>query len=448
MRTTFSRLSSPQFLLLLLSLGACKWTEFDDLRDEAWVQATEKPSGSKASNWGVAIVRGKATSSAGGRLAIFGTASSRLDELQYDEKGGVKRLPEQNLGNIGIGNLSVEPIVLGDPNGDDFALVTQGSANQVVVAAGGDSALLQFIINGATSADAAAYVRAPAIDSIELHGARTTGIQKSQPIIAGGSTLFGTFFVNPDAPAAFLQPKCELTNAGTPVNIRGLGAVPAGDGTDDLAVWTDAGDMFVLDGHIFNGNRSGADAATAVCANGVVDLDPLALSPAVIKTAAPVGITPEAGTASQIIRIDDRFALLQGHTNGASLIAVWDFKDPADPTAGKVVGTKVEEAGVRSIDLFNEDGTLHVIAGYPSAIVDGVTSGKVLVYPMDTTAGINVAPIETFTDSQPEDGQAFGRTVAAIQYNGLPVISVGGNNEVYTFFRTPTLYSADRRQGR
>ena len=44
------------------SLGACKWTEFDDLRDEAWVHATEKPDGSKSSNWGVAIVRGKATS--------------------------------------------------------------------------------------------------------------------------------------------------------------------------------------------------------------------------------------------------------------------------------------------------------------------------------------------------------------------------------------------------
>ena len=448
MRTKFFRLASSPHFLVLLSLGACKWTEFDDLRDEAWVQATQKADGSKASNWGVSIVRGKATSSAGGRLAIFGTASSRLDELQYDEKGNTKRLPEQNLGNIGIGNLSVEPIVLGDPNGDDFALITQGSAQQVVVAAGGDSNLLQFIVNGANSADAAAYVRAPAIDSIEAHGARTTGIQPSQPIIAAGDTLFGTFFENPDSPAAFLQPKCALTNAGTPIGIRGLGAVPAGDGTDDLAVWTDSGDMVVLDGHLFNGNRSGADAATAVCANGLVDIDPVAASPAVIRTAAPVGITPEAGLLSQIIRIDDRFALLQGHTNAGSLIAVWDFKDPADPTAGKVVGSKVEEAGVRSVDLFDDNGTLHVIAGYPSAIVDGIASGKVLVYPADTTAGINVAPVETFTDSQPEDGQAFGRTVAAIQYNGLPVISVGGNNEVYTFFRTPTLYSSDRRQGR
>lgn len=431
-------------LLLLLSLGACKWTEFDDLRDEAWVQATEKPDGSKASNWGVALVRGKATSASGGRLAVFGTASSRLDELEYDEKGGVKRLPEQNLGLIGIANLAVEPIVLGDPNGEDFALITQGNSSQVVVAAGGDANLLQFIINGAASADAAAYVRAPEIDSDELHGARTPS-GKSQPIIASNNTLFGTFFANPNPDTTFIQPKCALLNGANPVGVRGLGSVPAADGTDDIAVWTDTGDMVVLDGHIFNGERSGSVPASSVCAAGTLDI---AGTTGVIKSIAPVGFIPEAGLATQIIRIDDRFSLLQGHTNGTSFLAVWDFGDAAALTAGAVVGTKVEEGGLRSADVFNDNGTLHVAAGYPTAIVDGVNSGKVLVYPMDTTAGINGAPVETFTDSQPEDGQAFGRAVAVIQFNGLPVISVGGNNEVYTFFRTPTLYNTDRRSGR
>jgi hypothetical protein len=430
--------------LPLVSLGACKWTEFDDLRDEAWVRATSKPDGSKSSNWGVAIVRGKATSESGGRLAVFGTASSRLNEIQYDDKGGAKQLAEQNLGNIGIANLAVEPIVLADPNTDDFALITQGSSSQVVVAAGGDSNLLQFIINGATSVEAATYLRAPAIDSDEAHGARTM-IQASQPIISAGNTLFGTYFVNPDAPGAFIQPKCALTDsvAGTNVEIRALGAVPAGDGSDDLAVWTSTGDMIILDGHVFNGERAGT--ATPLCPGGTLDV---ATSTAVIKPAAPVGFTPDVTSFSQIIAIDDRFALLQGHTNSASLLAVWDFKDPASGNAGVIVGSKVEEAGVRSAALFNDGGVFHVVAGYPSAIVDGVASGKVLVYPMDTTAGINGGADETFTDSQPEDGQAFGRSVTTIEFNGSPVISVAGNNEVFTYFRTPTLYSTDRRTGR
>ncbi|MBA2544674.1 MAG: hypothetical protein H0V17_33835, partial [Deltaproteobacteria bacterium] len=186
-------------LLLAPLAGACKWTEFDDLRDEAWVQATTKPDGSKANNWGVAIVRGKATSAAGGKLAIFGSASARLDEITFDEQGVPKRTPgDQNLGNIGIATLSLEPIVLADPTSDDFALVTQGSAQQVVVAAGNDNNLLQFIVNGATQVDAAAYVRAPTIESDTARAGRTA--QAAQPVIASGNTLFGTFFTPPEIP--------------------------------------------------------------------------------------------------------------------------------------------------------------------------------------------------------------------------------------------------------
>ncbi len=426
-------------VLLPLAVGACKWTEFDDLKDEAWVNATTTPDGSKATNWGVAIVRGKATSDTGGRLAVFGSAASRLNEIAYDATGNAKQLPEQNLGNIGIGNLSIEPIVIADPNGEDFALVTQGSAQQVVVAAGGDSNLLQFIINGANAADAATYLRAPAIDETAPHGARTM-IQTSQPIIAANNTLFGTFFVNPNAPAAFLQPKCALLDGTTPIAIRGLGAVPAGDGTDDLAVWTANGNMLILDGQVFNGELG----TGTLCPNSMLDIS---TSTAVIKSSAVVGFTPDLGSLSQIIAIDDRFALLQGHTASDGFLALWDFQGDT-VTAGNVVGAKVEEAGVRSADLFVEGTDLHVVAGYPNAIIDGVSAGKVQVYSVSTTSGFNGAVTELFTDSQPEDGQAFGRSVAVIQYNGKPVISVAGNNEVYTFFRTPTLYNTDRRQGR
>lgn len=430
--------------LPLLSLGACKWTEFDDLRDEAWVSAISKPDGSKASNWGVAVVRGKATSPDGGRLAVFGSASSRLNEIQFNAAGDPKQLPEQNLGNIGIGNLSVEPIVLGDPNSEDFALVTQGSAQQVVVAAGGDSNLLQFIINGATSVDAAVYLRAPEIDVDEAHGARTM-IQPSQPILAANDTLFGTFFANPDTPAAFIQPKCQLLDGTTPIGIRGLGAVPAGDGSDDLAVWTSNGNMLLLDGHVFNGDRSPL-GGVSLCPGGVLDIS---VSAAVLKTSAVVGFTPDLGSLTQIIPIDDRFALLQGHTTSTSFLAVWDFQgDTVGTTAGVVVGAKVEEPGLRSADLFVEGTGLHVVAGFPGAITDGVSAGKVQVYPVSTATGFTGVVTELFTDSQAEDGQAFGRSVAVIEYNGSPVISVAGNNEVYTFFRTPTLYNTDRRQGR
>ena len=312
-----------------------------------------------------------------------------------------------------------------------------------MVAAGGDSNLLQFIINGANAVDAAAYVRAPVIGSPDAHGARTA--QPSQPIVAADNTLFGTFFVNPDAPSAFLQPRCVLLDGTTPIGIRGLGAVPAGDGTDDLAVWTSNGNLLILDGHVFNGERSGA-VGSELCPGSMLDIS---TSTAVLRSSAPVGFTPDQGSPSQIIRIDDRFALLQGHTTSTSFLAVWDFEgDTVGTTAGLVVGAKVEEPGLRSADLFVDGTDLHVVAGFPNAIIDGIGAGKVQVYPMSTTTGFTGEVTELFTDSQAEDGQAFGRSVAVIEYNGSPIISVAGNNEVYTFFRTPTLYNTDRRQGR
>jgi hypothetical protein len=449
-----------QLSLCLLPLaGACKWTEFDDLRDEAWVHATSKPDGSKSNNWGVAIVRGKATSDAGGRLAVFGSAQSRLNEISFDANGVAKQLDEQNLGNIGIANLSIEPIVIADPSGDDFALVTQGSAQQVVVAAGGDSNLIQFIINGATQVDAAAYVRAPAIDSPVARAGRTA--QAAQPVIGSGNTLFGTFFTPPESP--FNQVRCTITNGADPINIRGLAAVPSPETpalnstpTDDIAIWASDGNMYVLDGHLFNGARSGDPLApgTELCPAGVLDI---AVGTAtVIKSAAviaPTGVTagfiPDSGSLTQILPIDGRFAVLHGHTSGDDFLALWDF-EAGGATAGALVGSVVAEPGIRSIDLFRDEdtGSTFVVAGYPNAIVDGVQAGKIQVYEIDTATGVDPTAIETIFQSQAEDGQAFGRAVAVFEYNGLPVIAVAANNEVFTYFRTPTLYNTDRRQGR
>ena len=75
------------FLSLSLSVGACKWTEFDDLQDQAWVKAITKPDGSKSNNWGVGIVRGKQASASGGVLAVFGNAQARLNEVTLAADG-------------------------------------------------------------------------------------------------------------------------------------------------------------------------------------------------------------------------------------------------------------------------------------------------------------------------------------------------------------------------
>jgi len=432
----------PALVLVgVASAGACKWTEFDTLRDDAWVKATTKPDGSKSTNWGIAIIRGKATSASGGTLAVFGSATSRLNEFQFQPDGEVKNLDEQNLGDIGIGNLSNEPIVLADPSKDDFALITQGSAQQVVVAAGVDSQLFQKIINGAGTVDAAAYVIAPELDS-DAARSTTRPAQPPQPLIASGDTLFGTFFDQMN----FQQTSCQIVIDGAPVQIRGIAGIRPDPtfATDDVAVWTDGGDLVVLDGHVFNGGRSGVPAGTLLCPGGGAPngvLDPAAI----IGTPVATGFTPGVGTLTQILPFGDHFAILQGHDQQTSFLALWDFT-AAPGTAGALVGSPLSEPGIRSIALFDDGTATFVVAGFPSAIIDGVTAGKALIYQVDTATGIDAAQIDTLNDAQPDDGQQFGRSVAVMEFNGEPIINVAGNNEVYTYFRTPHLYNTDRRQ--
>jgi len=67
------------------ALGACKWTEFDDLQNEAWVGSTEKPN-VKSSDYGVAIQRG-ATLANGGTAGRDRRQPGDYSELAYDAKG-------------------------------------------------------------------------------------------------------------------------------------------------------------------------------------------------------------------------------------------------------------------------------------------------------------------------------------------------------------------------
>lgn len=426
---------------LLTSLGgACVWTEFDDLRDEAWAVAITKPEDSDASNWAVALARGKATSSSGGSLAIFGTAPSRQHDATFDFKGSPTLL-EQDLGDLGIANLALEPIVIEDPGSDNFAIVTQGSSMQVVVAAGQGVNLQQTVVQNAGIVDAAVYLVAPVIDSSTAVDPPRTA-QPPQPLIASGDLLFGTYFTAPNP--QFQQVRCQLVFGGVPTQARALGAVrinPAAP-TDDIAVWGADGNMYVLDGHIFNGHRSGAPGGPFLCpSTGPNDLDGVIdEATAVISPASPVGFTPGSNTLAQIIKVDDTHSILQGHTQSDGFLVLWNW---ATNTA---VGTPIQEPGLKAAALHRNGTSIHVVAGFPGAIVDGVAAGQVKIFAVDLATGINTVAVETLRDAQPEDGQAFGRSVAAFGFNNTQVIAVGASNEVFTYFRTRVLYPAETRQ--
>ncbi len=420
-------------LIASTGAGACKWTEFDDLKDEAWVRANSKPDNG-STNWGVAIAPGKRTtgSTDGGKLAVIGTAEAIYNEIEYQPNGGSKIAGNQQELNtqFGIGNLEPQPILLADPTTDDIALITKGGAQQVVVLRGTSGDLNPIQVFGPDTADAATYMVAPGVD-----GSGTA--QPAQPLVASQDKVFGTFFTPPEQP--FNQPKCQLVDGATPIQVRALGTVrlvPA-DTTDDVVVWSSTGNLYIFDGGVFDGAR-----APGVCPDpnpGDTDNTGISAAGAILSPILAVGFNPSVG--SQIHVFGGHFAILQGHndTNGGFLALV-------DLATMTLVGAPHTEDGLKTATVFDLNGTTHIVAGYPLAVVDGVTSGQALVFPVNTSSGIGASPVETLHDAQPDDSQSFGRAVTVIPFNGKPVIVISADNEVFAYFRTNSY--DDTRQGR
>jgi hypothetical protein len=162
-----------------------------------------------------------------------------------------------------------------------------------------------------------------------------------------------------------------------------------------------------------------------------------------------VGFAPDVGSQVVVFSAGGKeLAILQGHidASGGSFLGLVDLGDgTANPM---VIGNPQEEAGLKSAAIYISGTTTAVVAGYPSAVIDGVACGKVLVYPVNPSTGIDGTAIETLHDAQPEDGQTFGRTVEVVEFNGQPILVAGANNEVFAYFRTAMLYATDVRQGR
>lgn len=416
-----------------LSVGACKWTEFDDLEKDSWVSVTAKPNGD-STDYGVAIQRGSRISSTGGggKLVAIGAGQAQFTEIVYATNGDSDLAPTAlKLNNqFGVGNLDPQPILLADPTSDEVALITNAGGQSIAVLSG-VGGLVAHQLFGPEQPGAAAYMLAPPrLDTNAAH--------PSQPIVASGTaaavdSVYGTFYAA--APAS--QPKCQLLDdTGMPMLIRGLGGAAITDTTtDDLVVWGTAGTvgkLLLYPGGVFNGQPP-----VGPCTGGTS-------APLPLSMAVDTNFTP--GKGSQIVMIDRRYALLVGsRDNGDGFLALYDV---TTMVAGQRVPTRlgipIDESGLRTAVVLDTGAAKYVVAGYPGATVEAVKAGKVLVYPLDLTTGIDATPAMTLYDAQPEGDQFFGRTVAVTPFNGSNVIAVGADNEVFLYFRT-LLYD-DARQ--
>lgn len=408
-----------------LAATGCKWTDFDDLEDAAWVESTLKPN-DRSNNWAMGITRGKRTSGgSGGSLAVVGGNQSVYNEIIYAPAGGAKHgdTPVGLTSMHGVGNLEASPLFLADPASDEVVLVTSGGSSSILVVrilGAGQSPLHQVF--GPGRPDAATYMQPP--DRPDTAAALGTA-----PLVAQDDEVYGTFYENAPNP----QPRCRLLDdEGNPAFVRALGAFRiAPKPTDDVLVWTRTGKLLAYDGAVFHGGL----ADNPVC-------PPAGATP---LAGHPVGSTPFEPAALSRIHVFEAegasYALLQGHADPVKgFLALYDLGTMA------AIGAPRGDDRLRSAALLELEGQRYVVAGYPTATVNNTAAGQVLVLALDLTTGLGPTPEMVLHDAQPTSEQAFGRSVTVMPYNDTSVIAVAAMNEVFLYYRT-NLYD-DARQGR
>ena len=416
MRTTMLFLAATA----AASLAACKWTEFDDLEGDTWVDSTEKPD-VKSSDYGVAIQPGAhaGDSATGGTLAVIGAGPGTYSELAYSAAGSSSlKTSGVVLGALGINTLDSPPIFLASPTSSEVALVTTGDTGSIVVATGTHTLEVHQLFVGnttlgagvaiPTTPDAAAYMHAPVVPPL-------TTAPDREPIVGAGDVLMGTVY---NLPSNTAQPACKITDGtATPVAIRALGTVSNGT-TDDILVWSGSdGKLLRYSANLFKGCTT-ATPQPALAATTGAD--------------TPMFV-PARG--SQIVAIDATRVLLQGHqdpTKGnASFLQVYSA------TTLKPLGKSVAKDGMRSAAFLKTDTGEYAVVGLPNATVDGTAAGQVEIYRITPGGGLAdpAVPVAILHDAQPEANELFGRSVAVVTFNDKPVIAVAADNEVFMYFR-------------
>jgi len=422
-------------MLLVLaasSLGACKWTEFDDLENQTWVGSTEKPN-VKSTGYGVAIQRGDDGSESGssGTLAVIGAGPGTYSELLYNQAGASSLKPNNlALADQGIMTLAPSPpFFLASPASAEVALITTGDNGSIVVATGTHTLLVrQLFVNTttlgntvtiSTTPDAAAYMQPGLFPGV-------TDPPGPEPLVASGDVVMGTVYA---LPTGSKQPACKLIDGANPIQIRALGVVSNG-ATDDVLMWNGVdGKLLRYAGSVFNGCTTQPPMAATDTAS----------SPAFVP-----------GHGSQILTIDAARVLLQGQQDVAKGTA--GFLQVYDAATLTPVGNPVMLPGLAAAAILDTGDAKYVVAGYPTAIIDGKSAGQVVVFKISADGIDTSTPAATLHDAQPDANQSFGRSVTVMPFNGKQVIAVAANNEIFVYFREnppgDTALYDETRQGR
>jgi len=407
-----------------LVLSACKWTEFDDLSNEAPAHSTTKPD-VKSSDWGVAVASAQSAGD-GANVLVIGTDPPTFSTIVHDTDGNThlgQNAIDLNI-EFAISSIPDPPILLDDPTSDSVALVVPTLDGRILVEGGPANMPTQLGVIGADPQPlAATYI------------GMTT---KASPIfvVGKGSTTSSTTsgnLHNLDV-ATNTQASCTINDenvsvtALTPVAMASAPAVNAPNGL--VVVWKADGKLIAYD-------QAALLDPTTGCIGNQNTMLPIT-PPGWAANAIDTGFVPVEG---QIAIVGDHYALLEGHGDPAKgdkgTVLVFDL------TTGTAVGTPLEADGVRGFAVGALGDKTYLALGFPSNEAqpsDGgasVTAGTVEVREVDPTTGLLGATIALqLSDAQPESNEKFGRAVAITNFGGMPILVVAASNEIFSYYKT------------
>ncbi|MEM9488301.1 MAG: FG-GAP repeat protein [Myxococcota bacterium] len=396
---------------------------FDDLADTTWVDSSSAPGDLGASFYGVGLAAGGADVDGGG--AAFYVAGRRDDgfaRLRFDANGnrsddGIIRLGEI-VNDPPLQALPAAPVMVGDPASERVAVA-------LTAGMGEEPTQSLFALLDGTGVTPIAVANTQPITGLAFGQTNLTLGTTNLVAISGDLLTVVNDITNPTAD----EPRCQLDQ---PISSSlALGDLNGGEAGLEIIVATRAdgqpGRVVALLGSVVG------DANMLACFDTPSGREPL------VTLEAPGGES-DFGRQIAVGNFDGGSSDLVVTAPTGSAVYIYlnlDVTNPGTPITISAPEGAVDFGATLALGDLDGDGRDELVVGAPGSTADGVVSaGSVFVYPIGDGGTVD-EPIR-FYDSQPEDNQLFGQSVAMVPFaGGSDILVVGADNEVFTYFRTP-----------
>jgi hypothetical protein len=425
-------------MALAVLLGGCVWTEFDQLKDDVWVDSVDGVGGSAKYGEALVEVVEAAPVAAGTSIGVLGRNGISVTGLQYDAEGG-RTTPRVDLPSRVplVFQFDEFPVVAGDPSSEQwaFAALTGSATDQ-------NRGLKVGLLEG-NFVDGSAYeaTNAPTLHANNAPPTAMTFGPPSQAVIGRRGQLLHVTFGN--VPGTWVG--CALPSDETAY------ALAYGDVTaDGVAEYVVASAPVGIDGApdpgriwIFPEVAIGTFDAT-----GAVGCPPPTGELPSPTNGASFPFGP--GTAMVVGSIDGTPAgmrVIVSSPGTAGRVAIVDFTASVTPPAF----TQLSDASVGDVgpvalaDVAAANPGPELVVGAPGADDAGPTrAGAVRILRLDGTPAV---ADHILHDADPATEQHFGKSLVVVPWGPTErVLVVGAEGEVFTYFRTS--FYDDVRVGR